>query len=34
MLLLDTSESMQGEKFETMIRTATKFIDGKKYQSL
>ncbi|XP_076102794.1 uncharacterized protein LOC143071960 isoform X2 [Mytilus galloprovincialis] len=28
MLLLDTSESMQGEKFETMIRTATKFIDG------
>ncbi|CAG2233787.1 unnamed protein product [Mytilus edulis] len=28
MLLLDTSESMQGEKIETMIRTATKFIDG------
>ncbi|XP_052100599.1 uncharacterized protein LOC127734650 [Mytilus californianus] len=28
MLLLDTSESMQGEKFETMIKTATNFIDG------
>ncbi|VDI35530.1 Hypothetical predicted protein, partial [Mytilus galloprovincialis] len=27
-LLLDTSESMQGEKFKTMIKTATKFIDG------
>ncbi|XP_071167685.1 uncharacterized protein [Mytilus edulis] len=27
-LLLDTSESMQGEKFETMIKTATNFIDG------
>ncbi|XP_052100602.1 uncharacterized protein LOC127734652 [Mytilus californianus] len=28
MLLLDTSESMQGEKFDTMIKTATNFIDG------
>ncbi|VDI57850.1 E3 ubiquitin-protein ligase HECTD1 [Mytilus galloprovincialis] len=27
-LLLDTSESMQGEKFKTMIKTATRFIDG------
>ncbi|CAC5364904.1 unnamed protein product [Mytilus coruscus] len=28
MLLLDTSESMQGEKFDTMIKTAINFIDG------
>ncbi|XP_052100600.1 uncharacterized protein LOC127734651 [Mytilus californianus] len=28
MLLLDTSESMHGEKFDTMIKTATNFIDG------
>ncbi|CAC5419363.1 unnamed protein product [Mytilus coruscus] len=28
MMLLDTSESMQGEKFDLMIKTATNYIDG------
>lgn len=28
MLLLDTSESMQGEKFDLMIKTATNYIEG------
>ncbi|XP_076102237.1 uncharacterized protein LOC143071656 isoform X3 [Mytilus galloprovincialis] len=28
MLLLDTSESMQGEKFNLMIKTATNYIEG------
>ena len=27
-ILLDTSESMKGEKFDLMIKTATEYIEG------